>query len=74
MTTKILNNFDVFHNLSCIKQKVVTVDLQKITRAVLVFATEHKNNVDPRLRSQKKVNYVNLPSNWCTTNVSNIYE
>ena len=27
----------------------------RLTRAVLVFATEHKNNVDPRLRSQKKV-------------------
>ena len=31
------------------------------TTAVLVFATGHKNNVDPRLRSQKKVNYVHLP-------------
>ena len=30
------------------------------TRAVLVFTTERKNNVDPRLRSQKKVNYVQL--------------
>ena len=46
------------------------------TRAVLVFATERKNNVDPRLRAQKKVNYVQLflPSNWCTFDVSNIYE
>ena len=25
-------------------------------------------------RAQKKVNYVHLPSNWCTTDVSNIYE
>ena len=33
---------------------------QKLTRAVLVFATECKNNVDPRLRCQKKVNYVQL--------------
>ena len=30
------------------------------TRAVLVFATERKNNVDPRLRSQKKVKNVQL--------------
>ena len=30
------------------------------TRAVLVFATERKNNVDPRLRWQKKVNNVQL--------------
>ena len=52
------------------------------TRAVLVFATERKNNVNPHLRSQKKVNcvhlpsenYVHLPSNWCTTDMSNIYE
>ena len=29
-------------------------------RAVLVFATERKNNVDPRLRSQKKVKNVQL--------------
>ena len=34
--------------------------LQRITRAVLVFATERKNNVDPQLRSQKKVNNVQL--------------
>ena len=46
------------------------------TTAVLVFATERKNNVDPRLPSQKKVNNVQLflPSNWCTSDVSNIYE
>ena len=30
------------------------------TRAVLVFATKRKNNVDPRPRAQKKVNYVQL--------------
>ena len=44
-----------------------------VTRAVLVFATERKNNVDPRLRSQKKVNNVQLllPSNWCTSDMSN---
>ena len=30
------------------------------TRTVLVFATERKNNVDPRLRSQKKVKNVQL--------------
>ena len=48
----------------------------KKTRAVLVFATERKNNVDPRPRAQKKVNYFQLflPSNWCTSDVSNIYE
>ena len=45
-----------------------------VTRAVLVLATERKNNADPRLRSQKKVNNVHLPSNWCTIDVSNIYE
>ena len=46
------------------------------TRAVLVFVTERKNNVDPRPRAQKKVNYFQLflPSNWCTSDVSNIYE
>ena len=46
------------------------------TRAVLVFATERKNNVDPSLRSQEKVNNLQLflPSNWCTSDVSNIYE
>ena len=44
-----------------------------LTSSVLVFATERKNNVYPRLRFQK-VNYVHLPSNWCTTDVSNIYE
>ena len=46
------------------------------TTAVLVFATERKNNVDPRQRAQKKVNYFQLflPSNWCTSDVSNIYE
>ena len=32
--------------------------LQVLTRTVLVFATERKNNVDPRLRSQKKVNNI----------------
>ena len=49
---------------------------QNLTRAVLVFATERKNNVDPRPRAQKKVNYFQLflPSNWCTSDVSNIYE
>ena len=31
----------------------------KQTRAVLVFATECKNNVEPHLRSQK-VNYIQL--------------
>ena len=31
-----------------------------LTRAVLVFVTERKNNVDPRPRAQKKVNYVQL--------------
>ena len=30
------------------------------TRTVLVFATERKNNVDPCLRSQKKVNNIQL--------------
>ena len=30
------------------------------TRAVMVFVTELKNNVDPRLRSQEQVNYVVL--------------
>ena len=30
------------------------------TRAVLVFVTKRKNNVDPRPRAQKKVNYVQL--------------
>ena len=30
------------------------------TRAVLVFVTERKNNVDPRLQSQKKVKNVQL--------------
>ena len=38
----------------------------KLTRAVLGFATERKNNVDPSLRSQKKVNYDKLVS--CTCN------
>ena len=33
-----------------------------------------KTTVDPRLRSQKKVNNVHLPSNRCTTDLSNIYE
>ena len=37
-----------------------------MTRAVLVFATEHKNNVDPCLQSQKQVNYDQLVS--CTYN------
>ena len=31
-----------------------------LTRAVLVFVTERKNNVDPRLQSQKKVNNIQL--------------
>ena len=31
-----------------------------LTRAVLVIATERKNHVNPCLRSQKKVNYVQL--------------
>ena len=30
------------------------------TRMVLGFATEHKKNVDPSLRSRKKVNYIQL--------------
>ena len=37
-----------------------TYDHRINTRAVLVFATERKNNVDPQLRSQKKVNNVQL--------------
>ena len=47
-----------------------------ITRAVLVFATERKNNVDPRLRALKKWITFScfLLSNWCTFDVSNIYE
>ena len=40
---------------NAITQQVV---LQFKTRAVLVFATERKNNVDLRLRSQKKVKNV----------------
>ena len=35
-------------------------DVTMFTRAVLVFATERKNNVDPRLQSQNKVNYAQL--------------
>ena len=35
-------------------------------REALVFATECKNNVDPRLRSHKKVNYI--PAVFCTYN------
>ena len=54
--------------------KIKIQQVHMLTRVVLVFATERKNNVYPRLRSQKKVNYVHLPSNWCTTDVSNIYE
>ena len=42
------------------------------TRAVPVFATERKNNVDPRPRALKKVNYVT--SDVVTSDVSNIYE
>ena len=36
------------------------------TRTVLVFATERKNNVDPLLRSQKKVNNIQLFSTRLT--------
>ena len=36
------------------------VNMTILTREVLVFATERKNNVDPCLRPQKKVNYVQL--------------
>ena len=39
------------------KKETINVSL---TRAVLVFATERKNNVDPRPRALKKVNYVQL--------------
>ena len=48
----------------------------KQTRTVLVFAAERKNNVNPRLQSQKKVNNIQpfLPSNWCTSDVSDIYQ
>ena len=31
-----------------------------LTRAVMVFVTERKNNVSPRLQSHKKVHYVQL--------------
>ena len=31
-----------------------------VTRALLFFVTERKNNVDQRLRTQQKVNYVQL--------------
>ena len=41
----------------CIQQ-IVNVGKTQVTRMVLVFATERKNNVDPRLRSQKKVNNI----------------
>ena len=37
-----------------------SIENERKTRAVLVFATERKNNVDPQLRSQKKVNNVQL--------------
>ena len=58
----ILGLFLSFHptlRLQKIK-KSVRHSKTKITRAVLVFATERKNNVVPRLRSQKKVNKVQL--------------
>ena len=40
--------------------QICTFDTLILTRAVLVFATKRKNNVDPRPRAQKKVNYVQL--------------
>ena len=39
---------------------LVYVAKRNNTRAVLVFATKRKNNVDPHPRAQKKVNYVQL--------------
>ena len=36
--------------------KVIFTKPKPSTRAVLVFATERKNNVDPRLRSQMFMN------------------
>ena len=51
--TKPRNKVDTLHNLKNSEKHLKT-------RAVLVFATERKNNVDPRLRSQKKVKSVQL--------------
>ena len=49
-------------DFTCTPTNVTYRKISVKTRAVLVFATERKNNinVDPRLRSQKKVNYVQL--------------
>ena len=45
-------------NLIALGQLITKIYL---TRAVLVFATGRKNHVNPRLRSQKKRNYVPTP-------------
>ena len=48
-------------------------DWKKLYIEVLnLCKTRAKTMSTPRLRSQKKVDF--LPSNWCTSDVSNIYE
>ena len=44
------------------KKQKYSIELNTVfkTRAVLVFATERKNNVNPCLRSQKKVSNIQL--------------
>ena len=49
----------IYSEISLIRSINLLPDFNK-TRAVLVFATERKNNVDPRQRSQKKVKNVQL--------------
>ena len=53
---------NIFSLIHCLNRNLLNfIDKSDTdTRAVLVFATERKNNVDPRLRSQKKVNFVQL--------------
>ena len=53
------SGFYKYHKLFSAKAAAY-LQQHNITRAVLVFATERKNYVDPCLRSQKKVNYVQL--------------
>ena len=51
----------LLHKLLCRRGvPVAWFNTNMLTRAVLVFASERKNNVDPRLRSQKKVKNVQL--------------